>query len=216
MTQAWMSEGIDIRGGAQTRSRYRSFQMIWEGCQKCGLGKAATKHCLARGELPCDILFIGEGPGRIEDIAGAPFVGPAGRLLSEWLFELREEFPKLRIALTNLVCCRPTIETGFQTGQNRQPHTHEIQCCFPRLRRFFQLARPKTICLLGRLTQSWRTKLERARFEQSVLHARLLELYHPAFHLRNGRTSETATRDKTKLFDFVEQEFGTLAKGAIE
>lgn len=199
MTQAWMDERVQLRDDSNYRARWRRFRDTWCQCGKCEIGKRAAKHCLVRGELPCDILFIGEGPGKIEDIAGVPFVGPAGRLLSEWLFDLREKYPKLRIALSNLVCCRPT---DVATGRNRQPDVLEIQRCSVRLKQLLALAQPKAICLLGRLAQSRRPSIEGAWSRVGFISRCFLELYHPAFHLRNGRESQSAVRDREKLFDF--------------
>lgn len=207
-TQAWMDEQVHLKDDPNFRSWYRRFRKQWNTCKKCSIGKKATRHCLVRGELPCDILFIGEGPGKIENIAGVPFVGQAGRLLSEWLFALREAQPNLRIALTNLVCCRP-VDTA--TKGNRQPDIREIQRCSVRLKQFLALAQPKAICLLGRLAQSQRPSIDRSWLR--VGHggrADFLELYHPAFHLRNGRESKSAIRDREKLFEFCEQVFGVL------
>jgi DNA polymerase len=203
MTQAWMDEHVHLKDDPNFRSRYRRFRHLWSSCTACQIGEKATKHCIARGEIPCDILFIGEGPGKTEDVVGTPFVGMAGRLFSEWLFDLREEFPMLRIALTNLVCCRP-IDVG--TKCNRQPTLREMQRCSTRLKQFFALAQPKAICLLGRLAQSRRPEIDLAW--PSIDTCDFLELYHPAFHLRNGRKSKSAMRDREKLFVFCEQKFG--------
>lgn len=202
-TQAWMDERVHRKDDPNFRARYRRFRSQWTTCEKCKIGKAATTHCLVRGEVPCDLLFIGEGPGKIEDIAGVPFVGQAGRLLSEWLFDLRVVFPNLRIALTNLVCCRP-IDAA--TKNNRQPTLLEMQRCSIRLGQFLAIAQPKAICLLGRLAQSRWPVIERAWANDNP--CRLLNLYHPAFHLRNGRKSKSAVRDREKLFVFCEQTFG--------
>lgn len=202
-TQAWMDEQIHLKDDPNFRSRYRRFRKQWNACERCRIGKEATKHCLARGELPCDILFIGEGPGKIEDAAGVPFVGQAGRLLSVWLFDLREVQPKLRIALTNLVCCRPI---GDATKNNRQPELREMQRCSVRLEQFLALAQPKAICLLGRLAQSRRPEIDLAWPRLDTCD--FLELYHPAFHLRNGRESKSAMRDREKLFQFCDHVLG--------
>jgi uracil-DNA glycosylase len=86
----------------------------WGDCQQCELHRVRHKVVLARGRVPCDVLFIGEAPGASEDVLGLPFVGPAGHMLDYIIErsigehnELRKEkgLPGLRVAMTNLVCC---------------------------------------------------------------------------------------------------------------
>jgi len=84
-----------------------------------------------------DVLFIGEAPGKDEDLQGKPFVGKAGKKLDEWIFEL----DLLNYAIINIVKCRPP--------NNRKPHPSEIRSCLPYLIKQIQKFNPKIIIALG-------------------------------------------------------------------
>lgn len=84
-----------------------------------------------------DVLFIGEAPGKDEDLQGKPFVGKAGKKLDEWIFEL----DLLSYAIINIVKCRPP--------GNRKPYPEEIRSCLPHLIKQVQQFNPKIIVALG-------------------------------------------------------------------
>ena len=90
-------------------------------CKKCRLHKNRRHAVPGEGNPEADIIFIGEGPGEMEDVKGEPFVGKAGQLLTKMLASInlkREE-----VYITNVVKCRPP--------NNRTPFPEEIQTCFP-------------------------------------------------------------------------------------
>jgi DNA polymerase len=106
-----------------------------------------SHHVFWRGEVPCDILFIGEAPGREEDRIGVPFQGAAGGVLQMWLRQALEDI-EFKYAITNLVCCRPVDRPR---GPNRVPTLLEQAKCFPRLEYFVEeIAKPKGIVAMGR------------------------------------------------------------------
>lgn len=113
----------------------------------------ATKIVFTRGKLPCDILFIGEAPGRSEDILGKPFVGPAGHLLDNIISRAIPEDLGVRVAFTNLVCCIPRSEEGGKSTD--QPLDEHIKACAPRLCEFVALAKPRVIIAVGKLPEHW-------------------------------------------------------------
>lgn len=122
----------------------------WENCQRCPLGMQRGNMCLARGDLPADVLFVGEAPGMSEDVAGLPFVGPAGRLLDEII---ARSVPKgVYYALTNLVACFP--REAKERGDN-EPEYAEILECRPRLYEFINLVQPRLIVCVGRLATDY-------------------------------------------------------------
>lgn len=104
---------------------------------------------LARGDIPCDILFIGEAPGPSEDVIGVPFVGPAGKLLDQIIVQGVGN-PSWRIAFTNLVCCIPLNEAK---NKFNEPPKYAIDSCEDRLVEFVQLCKPKLIVLVGKLAK---------------------------------------------------------------
>lgn len=122
----------------------------WGSCTDCPLCQQRDRICLARGNIPADIVFIGEAPGASEDAIGRPFVGPAGKLLDNIID--RAVPPGVRCALTNLVCCFPQ---EAKSRGNNEPETQEILACEPRLVEFVNIARPKLIVCVGSLAAQW-------------------------------------------------------------
>lgn len=151
----------------------------WIDCTKCGLCKTAHKHVLGRGPLPCDVLFIGEGPGMSEDTLGAAFLGRAGRLLTK---AIGPWVDKLVLAYTNLVACRPC---DGEQEPNRAPRTDEMDACEPRLLQTVKMARPRGLVILGRVPEG--RDLPRKLADSMPRPPRhLLLLAHPAALLRRG------------------------------
>jgi uracil-DNA glycosylase len=108
-------------------------------CQNCGLAKFRTQVVFGEGPPEAAIMFVGEAPGNHEDLQGKPFVGAAGRLLTELLKSIgmtREE-----VYIANVLKCRPP--------DNRNPLPGEIEACLPYLRRQIELVKPKVVCTLG-------------------------------------------------------------------
>lgn len=134
---------------------WKQFKSDWEDCDKCPLCNTRDKIVLARGRIPCDVLFCGEAPGVSEDTLGLPFVGPAGKLLDEWISTALEETSELqppegkfRAAFTNLVCCIPLGDDGQKTNE---PDKKDIRACNPRLVEFIKLCNPQHIVCVGKL-----------------------------------------------------------------
>lgn len=101
---------------------------------------------LARGTVPCDVLFVGEAPGVSEDVVGKPFVGPAGKLLDR-IIDQSGLANHCTYALTNLICCIPR-EDGSKAGE---PSEESILSCRQRLIEFVYLCHPKLIICVGSL-----------------------------------------------------------------
>lgn len=120
-----------------------TLEIIADQVRKCTLCKLCEKRTNAvpgEGSRSAKILFIGEAPGRNEDEQGRPFVGTAGKLLTEALQEAglaRED-----VFITNVVKCRPP--------DNRVPTDQERASCRPYLEQQIKLINPKVICILGR------------------------------------------------------------------
>lgn len=106
----------------------------------CPLGKTRINLVPGEGDADSKVLFIGEGPGKKEDEAGRPFIGMAGKLLSNLLAEIgikREE-----VFIANVVKCRPP--------GNRDPQPEEVKACWPWLEKQIKIIQPKLIIPLGR------------------------------------------------------------------
>lgn len=126
-------------------------------CQKwkdgCGssICSKGSRLCFARGSIPADVLFCGEGPGVSEDAIGQPFIGPAGRLLDSIIYQAWRCDPDIQgysYCMTNLVLCFP--REAKAEGINEPPQD-AIKACAPRLREFVGICKPKLVVCVGSL-----------------------------------------------------------------
>lgn len=160
----------------------------WKDCTKCPLAQQRSLICIARGQVPCDVVFIGEAPGPSEDALGLPFKGPAGNLLDQII---ERALPSdVRYALTNLVCCFPR---DAKTAGDNEPEHDEILACRPRLVEFVRLAMPRLVVLVGALARRYVSGASMFRTDgrseqpEWVAEGRFLEfceIVHPAAILR--------------------------------
>lgn len=111
-----------------------------DGCTRCPLSQKRQTIVFGVGPADADLMFIGEGPGRDEDRQGEPFVGRAGRLLTE-MIEKCFHRRRAEVYITNIVKCWPP--------GNRNPMADEVATCLPFLKRQIASVRPRVICLLG-------------------------------------------------------------------
>lgn len=167
----------------------------------CDLCQLRTNRCLVRGQIPADVLYIGEGPGDSEDTTGFPFKGPAGNKLDEIIFAaerhalLRDESVSdeeykalrdsgellgLRHAFGNLVACIPLNEKRA----TRQPTKKEIVACQPRLLDLVILCQPRIIVLCGLLPQKHFPK-DQVRPPHVTRLQEYVEIIHPSSILRS-------------------------------
>src|SRR4029077_61697 len=110
-------------------------------CQNCRLAKSRTQVVYGVGNPNADLMFIGEAPGRDEDLQGQPFVGRAGQLLTDIIKAMKLTRDEVYIA--NVIKCRPP--------ENRNPEQDEIDACRPYIRRQIEIIQPKVIVTLGRV-----------------------------------------------------------------
>jgi uracil-DNA glycosylase len=113
-------------------------------CVNCNLSKSRTNAVPGIGNEKSDVIFVGEAPGRNEDLQGKPFVGTAGQILSEALDYAG--FARDQVYITNVVKCRPP--------NNRQPITEERNACRQYLSEELKIIKPKIICILGNTAYS--------------------------------------------------------------
>jgi uracil-DNA glycosylase family 4 len=108
-------------------------------CTRCRLHKERQHLVFGEGNPRASLVFVGEAPGREEDLQGRPFVGPAGELLTRIIAAI--DLKREEVYIANIVKCRPP--------QNRNPQPDEIQTCLPFLRKQLAAIRPRIICCLG-------------------------------------------------------------------
>ena len=166
-------------------------------CTACGLCQGRKNAVLGTGDRNGNWLFVGEGPGRQEDIQGEPFVGPAGKLLDNMLKALglqRQE----NTYIANVVKCRPV----GADGRDRPPTASEMQACLPFLQRQIELIQPSVIVALGKtaaigllgLPEDTRVGSLRGRIHH-YQGLPVVVTYHPAYLLRQPADKALAWRD---------------------
>jgi uracil-DNA glycosylase len=163
-------------------------------CTRCRLHKKRTHIVFADGNPKADLVFVGEGPGADEDATGIPFVGRAGKLLTQMIEAMGLQ--RKDVYICNVVKCRPP--------ENRQPEPDEVTTCSPYLVRQLEVVNPKVIVCLG--ATAAKTLLETdmgiSRFRGQWLDFRgkkLLATYHPAYLLRNPAAKSEVWKDLQKV-----------------
>lgn len=162
-------------------THYTRFVERWSrgcGSYEC---EGAYKRVLARGQVPCDVLFVGEAPGESENVIGRPFVGPAGKLL-DTIIGRSLHGSGLRYCLTNLVCCIPRSDDG--TLKASEPDVDQIRCCAPRLQEFIRLCDPRMIVCVGALARDWLARGFKHSIKLPSEDIQLINITHPAAILR--------------------------------
>ena len=163
-------------------------------CTRCKLHKKRTHIVFADGNPKADLIFVGEGPGADEDATGIPFVGRAGKLLTQMIEAMGLQ--RKDVYICNVVKCRPP--------ENRQPDPEEVTTCSPYLVRQLEVVNPKVIVCLG--ATAAKTLLETdmgiSKFRGQWLDFRgkkLLATYHPAYLLRNPAAKSEVWKDLQKV-----------------
>ncbi len=168
-----------------------------EQCSRCRLAGTRTKTVFGEGDPDAEVMFIGEGPGRQEDLTGRPFVGRAGELLTR-IIELGMGIPRAGVFIANLVKCRPTVDMRME--RDRPPDNEELLACAPFIRQQIGIIQPRVIVALGSPsskfllnTSSGITKLRGAWGEFCGIP--VMPTYHPSYLLRNGGEASPLRRD---------------------
>ena len=181
--------------GAETLDALRALLETFEGCM---LRATATQLVFADGNPLARVMFVGEAPGRDEDLAGVPFVGRSGKLLDRMMAAIGLDRSKAYIA--NIVPWRPP--------GNRTPTPHESAICLPFIHRQIELAnpdilvclgQPSTQTLLGTKEGITKTRGRWFKFDTGSREIQALATYHPAFLLRSPLQKRLAWRDFLSL-----------------
>ena len=147
-------------------------------CEDCPLAYVRRNVVVGKGESPADIMFIGEAPGKSEDILGEPFTGASGKLL-DLIIDKAEDLSGLHAYnyfFTNTILCHPTNVKG---GDNREPLPVEVSCCSQNIMRIYGQVQPKIVVFVGKVAQKYYKK-------EFTVNATIL---HPSFILRQGGQS---------------------------
>ena len=151
-----------------------------QSCQKCHLARGRKNAVPGEGNIHTELMFVGEAPGRDEDIQGRPFVGRAGQLLTKIIAAM--DYKREEVYITNIVKCRPP--------ENRTPHADEIEQCKGYLFEQIKMIQPRVIVTLGRVAADF---FIRSREGMTALRGnfheyegiQVMPTFHPAYLIRN-------------------------------
>jgi uracil-DNA glycosylase family 4 len=163
-------------------------------CTRCKLHRGRTKLVFGDGNPKAKLVFVGEGPGRDEDAQGLPFVGRAGKLLTQMIEAMGLQ--RQDVYICNVVKCRPP--------ENRTPEKDEVETCSPFLLRQLDAISPKVIVCLGSVAAQTLLETNRgiSHFRGEWLEFRgrkLMATYHPAYLLRNPSAKGEVWKDLQKV-----------------
>lgn len=163
-------------------------------CTRCRLAGTRTQVVYGVGNPNAGLMFIGEAPGRDEDLKGEPFVGRAGQLLTDIIKAMKLSRDDVYIA--NVIKCRPP--------ENRNPEPDELEACRPYIRKQVEFIKPKVIVTLGKFGLQ---SLTEKAFSISSVRGQWLEYngiklmptYHPAYLLRTPAAKKDVWNDMKKV-----------------
>jgi len=124
------------------REKLKEFYLKIKNCEECELSRSRTKFVFGGGDACAQVMFVGEAPGKNEDLQGLPFVGQAGKILDELLDSIG--FDRSEVFIANVLKCRPP--------GNRDPRIEEINACKGYLMEQIKIIDPRIICTMGRFS----------------------------------------------------------------
>ena len=168
-------------------------------CTKCELSETRNNSVPGKGNFKSDVIFVGEAPGKNEDMKGEPFIGIAGKKLSIALENAG--ITRDDVYITNIVKCRPP--------KNRVPTTDERNTCQNYLEKEIEIIKPKIICILGNTAfNSLLNGKEIIKFRGKIVRKNN-QLYfltiHPAATIYNQKLINVLKKDMKKLFKLIEE-----------
>jgi len=192
------------REAARTAPSLEALRALLENFEGCALKNTATRLVFADGNPQARIMFVGEAPGRDEDIEGLPFVGRSGKLLDRMIAAIGLDRSKAYIA--NVIPWRPP--------GNRTPTPQETQICLPFIQRQIELVNPDVLVTLGNpSTQtllSTREGIMRTRgkwfdYDTGTRTIRAMATFHPAYLLRSPSYKRMSWQDLRAIAKALEQ-----------
>jgi DNA polymerase len=160
----------------------RDLQENMGNCMLCRLSQGRKSIVFGEGNPDADLMFIGEGPGREEDLQCRPFVGEAGKVLNSLIRKMG--FKREDVYIANIVKCRPP--------SNRDPERDEMEACSPFLEKQISIIQPKIIMALGRISAQRlldvQTPISKMRGRFYLFQGiPVMPTFHPAYLMRNPK-----------------------------
>ncbi len=159
-------------------------------CRKCSLYKTRTHCVFSDGSSDAELMFIGEAPGRDEDVQGVPFVGAAGQLLTKMIQAMK--LKRADVYICNVLKDRPP--------GNRTPSPEEMAACLPFLEKQIEIVQPRIICVLGSVAAKglFGPQVSITRIRGQIMEfqgIRVVPTFHPAYLLRNPSAKTDSWKD---------------------
>ena len=185
---------------ASNEERLARLASAVERCRRCALYRTRTHAVVSDGTPHAKLVFVGEAPGREEDLQGKPFVGAAGQLLTKMIQAIGMKRDEVYIC--NVLKDRPP--------GNRTPLPEEISACLPFLQEQLAIIQPKVICALGAVAAKAllgpHVSITRIRGERREYQGiPLIPTFHPAYLLRNPAAKKFAWADLKKVKKLLEE-----------
>jgi len=188
----------DVNSGANgvdRKSLLEELRVQIGDCQRCKLAKHRANLVFGAGNPHARLMFIGEAPGKEEDLRGLPFVGDAGMLLTRLIIKMGMKREDVYIA--NIIKCRPPM--------NRDPEEDEVSVCRQFIEQQIQIIRPQIIMTLGRIALQVLMEMPNLRITSARGHfydyrgIPLMPTFHPAYLLRNPKDKILTWADAQKV-----------------
>jgi uracil-DNA glycosylase family 4 len=184
-----------LENGPESLHSLEALRSLIGDCRRCKLWRGRTHMVFGEGSPQARLVFVGEGPGREEDLEGRPFVGEAGKLLTR-IIEDGMRLKRQDVYICNVVKCRPP--------NNRDPEADEIEACMPFLKKQLSLIGPQVVCTLGRIAaqgllgRDFKITQERGKW-LSFEERPLMPTFHPAYLLRNPSAKRQVWEDVQEI-----------------
>jgi len=194
-----LSPRTEDRGPRTDSDDWTGLRDLALACTQCRLAKTRTQVVYGVGNPHAELMFIGEAPGKDEDLKGEPFVGRAGQLLTDIIKAMKLTRDDVYIA--NVVKCRPP--------ENRNPEPEELDACRPYIRRQVEIIQPKVIVTLGKFAlqslteKSYGITATRGQWLE-YNGVKVMPTYHPAYLLRTPSAKKDVWADMKKVMAELE------------
>lgn len=191
------------RGAQPKSSKKAALEKIAKdvtACRNCSLYKTRTHPVLSDGSPQARLVFVGEAPGRDEDLSGVPFVGRAGQLLTKMIVAMG--FRREDVYICNVLKDRPP--------GNRTPQPEEMEACLPFLERQLEIVHPEVICVMGAVAAKalLGPDLSIGKIRGQVMEYKgftVVPTFHPAYLLRNPSAKKFVWEDLKKIKKLLEE-----------
>jgi len=192
-------EGFSSKENYDIPNEFTEIKEMVLNCHLCNLSKTRKNVIFGEGNINSKIMFIGEAPGKQEDIEGRPFVGRSGEVLTN-MIENVLNIKREDVYITNIVKCRPP--------QNRDPEIEEVESCRGYLIKQIEIIKPKIIVTLGRIAFKYllnnETPITKARGNLYDFNSiKVIPTFHPSFLLRNPSKKKEVLIDLKFIKEFL-------------